>query len=173
VSSKVHFIKIEELKDYINEDQLMKCYGGNNLYDYEYIPPSSEDIELEKKQKGNDNEDKFKRIEEWRSITKEYEDITKEWIKKYKKLDKQFRAENYNNPDSLLKVEKGKDNPNVENIVIENKDQLLKEAIEVDDKRKKISEKHKKIFSKLIPYLYTKTYYQRVKTFDYVTEDEI
>jgi len=176
VSSKVHFIKTEELKDYINEDQLMKCYGGNNPYDYEYIPPSPEDIELEKKQKDNNNEDKFKIIEEWRGITKEYEDITKEWIKKYKELDKQYRAENCNNPDSLLKIEKGKDDSNkvkVENIVIENKDQLLKEAKEVDDKRKEIGEKHKKIFHKLIPYLYTKTYYQRVKTFDYITEDEI
>jgi len=176
VSSKVHFIKTEELKDYIDEDQLMKCYGGKNPYEYEYVPPSAEDIEMEKKLKGNDNEDKFKKIEEWRNINKEYEEITKEWITKYKNLDIKCRAENANNPDSLLKVEKGKNNSNsdnIENVTIENKEQLIKEAEEIEVKRKEIGERHKKTFQKLLPYLYTKTYYQRVKTFDYVTEDEI
>jgi len=170
VSSKVHFIKSEELKNYINEDQLMECYGGKNPYDYEYIPPSSEDIEFEKKNKGSENKDKFERIEEWRTIIKEYEDITKEWIEKYKDLDAECYAQNSNNPDSLLKSEK---NENTSNVVIQNKEKLLEEAKEIDEKRKEVGEKHKKIFHKLLPYLYTKTYYQRAKIFDYVTEEEI
>jgi len=154
----------------------MKCYGGKNPYEYEYVPPSAEDIEMEKKLKGNDNEDKFKKTEEWRNINKEYEEITKEWITKYKNLDIKCRAENANNPDSLLKVEKGKNNSNsdnIENVTIENKEQLIKEAEEIEVKRKEIGERHKKTFQKLLPYLYTKTYYQRVKTFDYVSENDI
>jgi len=173
VSSKVHFIKTEELKDFINDDQLMQCYGGSNPYDYEYVPPSKEDIEMEKKIKGNDNKEKFEKIEEWRNIIKEYEEATKVWIEKYRDLDKLCRAENCNNPESLLKVEKGGTAISTEDIHIDNKEQLLKEAQEAEKKRSEIGEKHKKIFNKLIPYLYTKTYYQRVKTFEYVKEDEI
>ncbi|ORX60204.1 hypothetical protein BCR36DRAFT_579647 [Piromyces finnis] len=176
VSAKVRFIKSEEMKEYINEDQLMKIYGGTNSYEYNYIPPSSEDIEMEKKNKGNDNPEKFKRIEEWRQVIKEYEDITKEWIKKYEMLDKQLRAESADKADSLLKVEKGRGNSNntsLESIPIDNKDELLQEANKIDKDRKAIGEKHKRAFNKLIPYLYTRTYYQRVKTFDYITEEEL
>jgi len=82
VSAKVHFIKFEELKDYIDEDQMIKAFGGTNPYEYSYIPPSTDDIEIERKNKSNDNPEKFKRIEEWRAVVKEYEDITKEWIEK-------------------------------------------------------------------------------------------
>jgi len=176
VSSKVHFIKSEELKEYINDDQIMKALGGTNPYDYNYIPPSPEDIEIEKKNKDSNNPEKFQRIEEWRNVVKEYEEATKKWIEANRELDAQLRAQNANNPESLLKVEKSKGNSNAnsnENLSIANKDQLIKKAEEVENKRKEIGEKHKKSFNKLIPYVYTKTYYQRVKIFDYIKEDEL
>jgi hypothetical protein len=176
VSAKVRFIKSEEMKNYIDEDQLMKIYGGNNPFEYEYVPPSPEDIEMEKKLKSNDNEEKFKRIEDWRQSIKDFEEVTKEWIKKYKDLDTQLRAENADKPDSLLKVEKGRGNSNntsVENVHIEDKEALLKEAKEIDEKRKALGEKHKRVFNKLIPYIYTKTYYQRKNIFNYISEQEL
>ncbi|OUM59368.1 hypothetical protein PIROE2DRAFT_21250 [Piromyces sp. E2] len=175
VSSKVHFVKTEEMKQYISEDQLMKIYGGTNSFEYNYIPPSQEDIEMEKKLKGSDNEEKFKRIEEWREIVKEFEEITKEWINKYKDFDTQLRNESADKQDSLLKIEKGKNNSNnvsVENVCIENKETLLKEAEEIALKRKAVADKHKRAFNKLIPYLYTKTYYQRANIFDYISEND-
>jgi len=164
------------MKNYIDEDQLMKIYGGNNPFEYEYVPPSPEDIEMEKKLKSNDNEEKFKRIEDWRQSIKDFEEVTKEWIKKYKDLDTQLRAENADKPDSLLKVEKGRGNSNntsVENVHIEDKEALLKEAKEIDEKRKALGEKHKRVFNKLIPYIYTKTYYQRKNIFNYISEQEL
>jgi len=164
------------LKEYINDDQIIKSLGGSNPYDYTYVPPSPEDIEIEKKNKDSNNPEKFQRIEEWRNVVKEYEEATKKWIEANRELDAQLRAENANNPESLLKVEKIKGNSNSnsnENLSIANKDQLIKNAEELEKKRKEIGEKHKKSFNKLIPYVYTKTYYQRVNIFEYIKEEEL
>lgn len=155
VSSKVHFVKTEELKEYINEDQLLKIYGGTNEYEYTYIPPSKEDIENEKKLK-EDYEKKTELLNKWRQSCNEFNEVTKEWIDANKELDKFLIKTSSNGTSNSSSIK-------IEGEFSEEKLTELKAiAKNIEEKRKEYGLKQIKCYVDLIPYTYTKTYYHRI-----------
>ncbi|ORY06971.1 CRAL/TRIO domain-containing protein, partial [Basidiobolus meristosporus CBS 931.73] len=44
IKSKIIFCKRKDLRQYLNPKEVMKCIGGDDPYEYQYIPPTAEEL---------------------------------------------------------------------------------------------------------------------------------
>ncbi|KAL8717288.1 MAG: hypothetical protein Q9225_005460 [Loekoesia sp. 1 TL-2023] len=76
VASKVHFTKnIEELERFVEKSHIIKELGGNDPWEYEYVEPRASENE-----KLSDESTRQRLINERRTVVKEYERTTQEWV---------------------------------------------------------------------------------------------
>ena len=76
VAAKVHFTNnVPELEEYVDRSQIVKEMGGDDPYEYEYIPP------VEGENKRLDDAETRNQLEEERAkMVAKFEELTAEWI---------------------------------------------------------------------------------------------
>ncbi|RKF55823.1 CRAL-TRIO domain-containing protein C3H8.02 [Erysiphe neolycopersici] len=76
VASKVQFTNtVEEMEQYINRSQIIKEFGGDEDWEYQYVEPILGENDIM-----NDTNTRDQLLREREKIVKEYEDTTREWI---------------------------------------------------------------------------------------------
>ncbi|POS83935.1 hypothetical protein EPUL_001892 [Erysiphe pulchra] len=76
VASKVQFTNtVEEMEEYVNRSQIIKEFGGDEDWEYQYVEPVPGENDIM-----NDTDARDKLLQERETIIKEYEDTTREWI---------------------------------------------------------------------------------------------
>ncbi|KAI4167292.1 MAG: hypothetical protein LQ343_007336 [Gyalolechia ehrenbergii] len=76
VASKVHFTKnLEELERFVEKSHIIKELGGDDPWEYHYVEPKTDENE-----RMSDKSTLQRLLDERRSVVKEYESTTQEWI---------------------------------------------------------------------------------------------
>jgi len=76
VASKVQFTNtVEEMEEYVNRSQIIKEFGGDEDWEYQYVEPVLGENDIM-----NDTDARDKLLREREKIVKEYEDTTRKWI---------------------------------------------------------------------------------------------
>ncbi|PWA01793.1 hypothetical protein BB558_002085 [Smittium angustum] len=167
VAMKIQFVKNEEgLLKFINKDQLIKIRGGDNNYEYEYIPPNeNENIKMA------NLEEKQIALEKRNIIIDELTELTNKWIEAgnlTKELDS--KLDNLTNPKSNNNGNnKNSDDPESDDDIDEitkKLDEAIKNELEIHQLRDECQERFAAAARNLDQYTRARSLYNRIGVLD-------